>query len=405
MRWCRRLVYRLLDSRFTNHMLLIFLRPTTRWVVATLSVVLLLAAQQAGPLAPIKLLAPTQTFAPQEFYVAQVVDERPDRRAVAALLLPPTVATLAPKSQTVDLQGGGLAAIRQFVQQSLPPNKQLRALTIRLRECTVTETSDPKAPGRVEGRVTIKMAFDWERDGQTVALTEYQGAARYGRPAGQLAAVEPTLRQALTESLRYLHTWVGKNAPHNPKLATGVEVFFTDYTDNQEPDTLFYDPRRPLQFADFTGVRRSGGNTVAVVFPNFAYQGSTKVVGGKMQLRVAMKTFVVRSSSWVADHARTPATLNHEQRHFDVVKLVVERFKQRIWQDTLAVDYYAGHLQHQYLLSYQEMNRLQEQYDGETGHGTNEAAQARWNERLTRALRALASPPVPLSQKEGKPVD
>ncbi|QNP53647.1 hypothetical protein H9L05_08915 [Hymenobacter qilianensis] len=102
-----------------------------------------------------------------------------------------------------------------------------------------------------------------------------------------------------------------------------------------------------------------------------------------------MKTFVVRSSSWVADHARTPYTLNHEQRHFDVVKLVVERFKHRIRQDTLSVDYYAGHLQHQYLLSYQEMNRMQEQYDGETGNGTNDAAQARWNERITKELQAF----------------
>ncbi|MBC6606077.1 hypothetical protein H8B13_04525 [Hymenobacter sp. BT188] len=372
-------------------MLLTFLRPAMSWVVAILSGVLLLAAQSVGPVPPIRLLAPTQTFAPQEFYVAQVIDERPDRRAVASLIPPATATTTAPapKPQAVDLQGGGGSVIQKFIQQTLPANKQLRPITIRLRECKVTETSDPKAPSRVDGRITIKMAFDWQRDGQTIALTEYQGAARYGRPAGQLGVVEPTLRQALTEAMRYLHTWVKQNAPHNAKLATGVQVFFTDYTDNQEADTLFYDPKRPLDFADFKGTRQSGGNTAAVIFPNFAYQGATKVVGGKMQLHIAMKTFVVRSSSWVADHARTPYTLNHEQRHFDVVKLVVERFKQRIRQDTLSVDYYAGHLQYQYLLSYQEMNRMQEQYDGETGNGTNDAAQARWNERITKELQAF----------------
>ncbi|MGY2131100.1 hypothetical protein ACW9KT_02645 [Hymenobacter sp. HD11105] len=370
-------------------MLLIYLRPATRWIIAALSVLLLLSAQSTGPLAPIKLLAATEKFAPQEFYVAQVIDERTDRRAVASLLLPPTAAVPVSKAQAVDLEGGGLSAIRQFISQSLHTNKKLRPITIRLRECKVTETANPKTPWSVEGRVSLKMAFEWQRDGQTVTLTEYQGAARYGRPANQIGVVEPTLRQTLTEGLRYLHTWVKQNAPHSPKLATGVEVFFTDYTENNEADTLFYDPKRPLDFSDFTGTRQSGGNTAAVVFPSFAYQGSTKVVGGKMQLRITMKTFVVRSSSWVADHARTPATLNHEQRHFDVVKLVVERFKQKIRQDTLAVDYYAGRLQYQYLLSYQEMNRLQEAYDGETGNGTNDAAQARWNERLTRELKAF----------------
>ncbi|QIL76174.1 hypothetical protein [Hymenobacter sp. HDW8] len=210
-----------------------------------------------------------------------MVDERPDRRAVASLIPPATAATLAPRAQAVDLQGGGASAMQKFIQQALPANKQLRPLTIRLRECRVTETADSKAPGRVDGRITIKMAFDWQRDGQTIALTEYQGAARYGRPAGQLGVVEPTLRQALTEAMRYLHTWVKQNAPHNAKLATGVQVFFTDYTENQDTDTLFYDPKRPLDFSDFTGPRRSGGIRRPWCFPTSPTKAPRRWWGAK----------------------------------------------------------------------------------------------------------------------------
>ncbi|QIL76173.1 hypothetical protein [Hymenobacter sp. HDW8] len=46
-------------------MLLTFVRPAMRWVAASLFVVLLLAAQSAGTVPPIRLLAPTQTFAPR----------------------------------------------------------------------------------------------------------------------------------------------------------------------------------------------------------------------------------------------------------------------------------------------------------------------------------------------------
>jgi hypothetical protein len=33
------------------------------------------------------------------------------------------------------------------------------------------------------------------------------------------------------------------------------------------------------------------------------------------------------------------------------------------------------------------MNRLQDQYDNETGHGQNDAAQERWNRRIDAELR------------------
>ncbi|OYX15191.1 MAG: hypothetical protein B7Z16_13625, partial [Algoriphagus sp. 32-45-6] len=40
----------------------------------------------------------------------------------------------------------------------------------------------------------------------------------------------------------------------------------------------------------------------------------------------------------------------------------------------------------EYLATYREMNRIQEIYDGQTRHGLDREAQARWNEWIDRGL-------------------
>ncbi|RYU78103.1 hypothetical protein [Hymenobacter persicinus] len=349
------------------------------------------AAQPApAPLPPLVLQAPQLRLEPREFYVAALEDARPTPLAVAELWALPTAPAPGPGSlQQVDLQGGSLPALRRFVQQSLARNPALRPVTIRLTECRISEQPVAGAPGQVEGRVTVGMTFEWARNGQRLPLTTYRGAARYLRPARQLTVVEPTLRQALSEALNYLNTWMNQQARHNPVLARGVCLTLDDYTRNTDPDTLFYAPGRPLAVADFLGPTRPG-HYAAAVFPSFAFSAQPTMEQGWLHLRVQVKVFVVRHSSWISATSRDAYTLNHEQRHFDLVKLVAERFKQKIQPANLTVEDYNATMQLAYFTSFQEMNRLQEQYDAETSNGSNSAAQQRWDQRISAELRALA---------------
>jgi hypothetical protein len=179
---------------------------------------------------------------------------------------------------------------------------------------------------------------------------------------------------------------MNQEAGKNEKLATGIKVNFTDYVRNAEDDTVFYSPNRPLNWNDFTATPR-GTRYAALVFPGFAYQGGSEVVNGVIQLNLAVKVYVIRSSSWVKPIARDPYSLNHEQRHFDIVKLIAERFKRKIQPDSLTLEDYNSIVQYKFIESYREMNRLQEKYDNETGHGTNQAAQETWNNRIEADLR------------------
>jgi hypothetical protein len=360
------------------------LKPLRFWPLAILLLIFLGAAQTQPVLpAAIVLKAMPLPITPKDFYIADVTDERPDRKAVT-YLIPPTSSTTKPgPAKPVDLQGGGLNAIRQFIRQGMRRNTALRPVVVRIKEYKLTETAG--SAGRVDGQVAVIMAFDIQNEGKTVRTVEYKGGARYSRLASQLTVVEPTLRQSLTDALKYLNGWMERNANHTEEMAQGLKVAFKDFTQNNDPDTLFYNLKNPLTWNDFRAEPR-GGHYAAAVFPSFAYEGESKTLNGVIHLTITMKVFVVRDASWVRA-GRDDYSLNHEQRHFDIVKLVSERFKEKIKPSALTVEDYNSIIQNEYLESWREMTRMQEQYDSETGHGTNQASQETWNQRIDEELQ------------------
>jgi hypothetical protein len=346
-------------------------------------------AQSSTQPLTIHLRPATLAFTPSEFYITNIVDKRDNRQAVAYLLPAANPAGASATISPVALEGGDFNAIRQFIRQSVPKNTKLRPVTVRLKQCIITEA--PAGNGRVNGQVIISMAFDYERDGEMIHLVEYTGGgASYNRSANQLTAVEQALRQSLGSALKFFNTWINEEASRSEKLAKDLRVSFTDYTRNVEEDTIFYSGDRPLIWDDFREKPRNN-RFAASIFPSFAYEGRSEVINGIVHINVVMKVYMLKNSSWVKEGARDDYGLNHEQRHFDIVKLVAERFKQKIQPDSLTIEDYNSIMQYHYLESYREMNRLQEQYDQETRHGLDQAAQERWNRRIDQELALITA--------------
>lgn len=124
-------------------------------------------------------------------------------------------------------------------------------------------------------------------------------------------------------------------------------------------------------------------------FPSFSYEGRTEVKQGVLHLYLDMKVYMLQSSSWVKPGNKDAYCLNHEQKHFDIAKLVAERFKQKITPAILSVADYNSIIQYHFIESFREMNQLQEQYDTETQHGLNKQAQEQWNKRIAEELGSL----------------
>jgi hypothetical protein len=333
--------------------------------------------------APIVLINEQLPVITKEFYVANVADDRDDQREVA-WLLPVSAAGAIPASQyTADLKGGTLAALKQFVNFALPPNRSLRPVVIHIRKLRIEESVLPG--GSVEGKLKISLSFYLQKEDQQIHLIDYTGSAGYNRPAGQMIDVEPVLRHALQYGLTYFNTWINREADTNIKLAKGARIIFTDYTEQPEGDTIYYSAKRPLRWDDFRA-KPIGGKYEAEVFPSIGYTEEVEVLKGIVNVKLAVKAYVPKSACWVKPDSRNDYSLNHEQRHFDIVKIIAERFKQKLRAEKLTVDNYDGPINVQYLESFHEMNVMQDQYDDETRHGTNTFIQQQWNEKIDKEL-------------------
>ncbi len=335
---------------------------------------------------PIRLQSQPLPFVPNGYYIATVTDQRPERGSVARLVLTPDQ-----PAQPVDLAGGLTGGVQQFINQSLKQDRKQRPIALRILQLRVIETA---VGNRVTGQFTFSAAFDLlgkdDFGSETsTRLTTYRGSANYTRPVSQTAVIEPTIRQSIVSSVGILAEYMNREIGGNEKLATGLTVVFSDDERITNDDTVHYNPGRKLTWADFRAQPRRGSHYAAEVFTSFAYEGKSSVKDGVITINLTVKAYMLKNSSWGRADAQNAYALNHEQRHFDITRIIAERFKRKIQPDSLTLDDYNSIIQYQFIESFRDMNRMQKLYDAETRHSIDQAAQERWNGQIDAELRTF----------------
>ncbi len=316
------------------------------------------------------------------FYISSIVDERKDQDSNSTLLFSSNALTETRKKAS---QIASREAITEIFGDSIVRDTSLAPLSIRIKTCRIKESVS--GSDRVGGEVTLELMFELEKENGSVLLTPYKSTARYSRPLTSMSIIEPTLRKVLGNSLKFINSWINTSSNRNPAFAKSIELTFSDYLE-QDGDTVYYDPMRPLIWDDFRE-KRSENKFAATVFPSFGYDQRSKIEGGIIKVDLVMKVFVVKSASWVGPGNKGTYSLKHEQRHFDLVKIVSERFKKKLLTEKLTPDNYQGIINFEYIEFYREMNRIQKEYDEQTSHGTSQLNQESWNKRIDAELKLL----------------
>lgn len=318
------------------------------------------------------------------FYISSIFDDRVSPDSARALLFS---SNKGPITHQITLESASVKGIAKILTDSSSRNTTLMPLSVRIKECNIKESLS--GTDRVNGEVNLVLAFDLEKESGTAHLTQYKSTARYTRSLTNLGIVEPTIQRLIGNSLTFINDWLNNQGNSNPILAKGVDLTFSDYIEQHE-DTVYYHPERPLIWGDFRE-KRSYSKFSASVFPSFGYDQRMKVENGKIKVELAVKVYVVKSASWVGPGAPGNYNLRHEQKHFDLVKIIAERFKKKLLTEKLSPENYQGIINFEYLEFYREMNKIQQQYDEQTSHGTNVTMQEFWNRKIEEELKQLES--------------
>lgn len=278
--------------------------------------------------------------------------------------------------------------ILQAYQGLLPMKDTLQyPITIGINAWELTEKA--QANGTIAGQIVIKFSFHWYRHLTKVPLVDYEAPLTYTRSSNNSLDYQALFQKSLDQAIVYFDQWMQQHYGKSTALAKRINITFEDYLPlHANTDTVFYQSHRPITWEDFRALPSTKSKYAAVIFTSFAYEGNAQLIEDEVQVKLTLKVFMVKDMSWRKSNASSDYALSHEQLHFDITKVIANRFRQHIASMPLSVEDYDSQIQYQFIEFFRQMNQLQKAYDDETSHGLNSAKQVHWQQKISQELQS-----------------
>lgn len=319
---------------------------------------------------------------PNNFYFMKVVDERKNRDRIGSIYGENQV------EKSLKLSGGTVKSLQNYFSKSFIIDSSDYPIIFKIKELLIDENP---VNSKIVGKCKIKVAYSFQRDTTEIPLTDFQTSITFNRTQGDYNNYETLLSKLIEKSVLYFDEWMEENYDKNQKLIRSLRlVINSDYQmeNPEKDDTIFWSPTRKMTWADFTGTMPKTTKYSAQIFNNFEYIAPLKLENGILTINLQMKVYMLKSGSWTSSTSLSEYSIAHEQVHFDLTKIVVERFKQKAKQ-LLTIDNYDSELQLLFIEMYREMNHFQKEYDDESNHSVNVFGQQKWQQFVDGELRGV----------------
>jgi hypothetical protein len=323
-------------------------------------------------------------FKNNNFYLIKILDERSDKRKIGVVF------NENKEEIILNVAGGVLRTSNEYLAKFTSKNTSLYPIVLKIKELKVIEKIT--SPKLINGESNIQVQFSFLRDSVLVDLVSFQTKITFNRSFGETDHYDYLIGRLFDKSLIYFDQWMSGNMDKNPLLIKYLQLNIKpDYrVDNPvNGDTVFWSPKYKLSWKDFKGEKPVNSKFAAQVFTNFEYNASANIREGILIIDLELKAYVLKSGSWTSEML-SDYNLAHEQLHFDITKLIIERFKEKI-KDSLTIDDYDSELQITFIEMYRELNRLQKGYDAESNHSINFVGQQKWQSFISDELRTIRS--------------
>lgn len=166
-----------------------------------------------------------------------------------------------------------------------------------------------------------------------------------------------------------------------------INVYWTTDTEFNKNDVIYYNPKVPLQWSDFTGVPKPSGDRIATTTSGFGFKTSTSVNSNRNILNIAIYCYFSKLDSWAGRAGQNNFILNHEQRHFDITYINARIFIERLKLEKITLENGSIVIQRLFDECNLALAKMQENYDRATRHGIEEKLQDWWNDKIVGLLR------------------
>jgi len=168
-----------------------------------------------------------------------------------------------------------------------------------------------------------------------------------------------------------------------------TNVYWTEQTNMNAAEVIFYNVQKPLAWKDFKGKPDESSRASAITASGFGYKADIKNVGSKGQLNIGIYCYFNKNNSWVKEGKAVEYILNHEQNHFNISFIAASIFVEKMKAASITSNNYNAILPRIYKECCDIMNKLQDDYDGQTKNGQLKDMQSKWNDFLSKKINTL----------------
>ena len=165
-------------------------------------------------------------------------------------------------------------------------------------------------------------------------------------------------------------------------------VYWTEQTNMPPGETIYFTSSKALTWNDFKGRPDNSSVAAAITASGFGYKADFKSLGNKSQLNIAVYCYFSKKNSWVKPGKTTDYILTHEQHHFNISFLAANIFLEKLKTAGITKTNYNVLLPKLYNECVALMNKMQNEYDGQTKNGQLKDVQEQWNDYVTAKVKA-----------------
>jgi hypothetical protein len=159
------------------------------------------------------------------------------------------------------------------------------------------------------------------------------------------------------------------------KAQVTVNIQWQDLKTSYADNLIQYDSNRKLAWPDFKAQSVAGSPAAAVTESGFGYQLAMQSSNNKTKINIIVYCYFDKNKSWVKDGMNNDYALLHEQHHFDVTYINTCLFIQKLRTAKINRSNYAALVQQIHDECFSAMQKMQNEYDGETSNGRKKEVQ------------------------------
>ncbi len=158
-----------------------------------------------------------------------------------------------------------------------------------------------------------------------------------------------------------------------------TNISWTEQTKMNDKEVIYYKLDKKLEWSDFKGIPPPPSAVAAITSSGFGYKADMKSRNAVGQINIAVYCYFSKPKSWVRQKSKSNYILEHEQHHFDATYLAAQNFIKNIRAAKITLENMNEVLGKLYNQANAAMNKMQNDYDGETRNGILKDQQERWN--------------------------